>query len=157
MISLDWVNIDVPFSVIFCCQKRAISVVRAIVSVYLKVSECPFKQNKNMKYISLNVLRPPFSIYMIYLFYFLQILVKLGLKLAQKLTTFSIFWALARTDCSFQSFFTLICSQPRDKQNRACNFLRSKYFLNNLLLTVSCKICFQTSSSYWNKKWITLY
>ena len=36
----------------------------------------------------------------------------------------------------FNNFFSLICSQPRDKQNRARDFLLFKYFLNNLLLTV---------------------
>ena len=35
-----------------------------------------------------------------------------------------------------KSFFSLIHSQQRDKQNRARDFLVSKYFLNNLLLTV---------------------
>ena len=32
--------------------------------------------------------------------------------------------------------FNIICSQSRSKQNRACDFLLFKYFLNNLLLTV---------------------
>ena len=36
----------------------------------------------------------------------------------------------------FYNIFSLICSQPRDKQNHARNFLLFKYFLNNLLLTV---------------------
>ena len=36
----------------------------------------------------------------------------------------------------FNDIFSLICSQPRDKQKRALDFLLSKYFLNNLLLTV---------------------
>ena len=34
------------------------------------------------------------------------------------------------------NFFSLICSQPRDKQNRGRDFLLFKYFLNNLVLTV---------------------
>ena len=34
------------------------------------------------------------------------------------------------------SFFSLICSQPRDKQIRGRDFLFTKYFLNNLPLTV---------------------
>ena len=33
-------------------------------------------------------------------------------------------------------FFSLICSQPRDKQNRARDFFPFKYFLNDQLLTV---------------------
>ena len=36
----------------------------------------------------------------------------------------------------FCNFFSLICSQPRDKQNNARDFLLFKYFLNNLLSTV---------------------
>ena len=36
----------------------------------------------------------------------------------------------------FNDFFSLICSQPKDKQNRASDFLLSKYFLNDQLLTV---------------------
>ena len=51
------------------------------------------------------------------------------------------------------SLFVLICSQPRDKQNRAQHFLLFKYFLNNLLLTV-LRMRFQNSpnSSKQNKK-----
>ena len=36
----------------------------------------------------------------------------------------------------FNYFFSLICSQPRHRQNRARDFLLSKYFFSNLLLTV---------------------
>ena len=36
----------------------------------------------------------------------------------------------------FNNIFALIGSQPRGKQNRACNFLLFKHFLKNLLLTV---------------------
>ena len=36
----------------------------------------------------------------------------------------------------FNNFFSLICSQSRDKENRVRDFFLSKYFLNNLLLTV---------------------
>ena len=74
---------------------------------------------------------------MIYLFYSLQILVKLGSNLGQTLTIFPILWAPATTELQFSIlFFSLICSQPRDKQNRAHDFLLSQYFFN-LLLTVS--------------------
>ena len=89
--------------------------------------------------VSLNVLRPTFfNIYnIIYLFYALQILVKLGSKLGEKLTTFSYFMSSCTNRIEvFNDFFSLICSQPRDKQNRARDFLLFKYFLNNLLLTV---------------------
>ena len=74
---------------------------------------------------------------MIYLFYALQISVKLGLKLGQKLTTFSYFMSSCTNRIEvFNNFFSLICSQPRGKQNRARDFLLFKYVLNNLLLTV---------------------
>ena len=81
-----------------------------VIAVF-KVSEYPFKQNKNMLKnkivllytyfynISLNVLRPTFfNIYIIYHIYFLQISVKLGSKLGQKLTTFPTLWAPAPTE-----------------------------------------------------------
>ena len=71
----------------------------------------------------------PFSIYIIYLFYALQISVKLRSKLGQKLTTFPIFRAPAPTELQFSIiFFSLIYSQPRDKQNHARDFVLSKYF-----------------------------
>ena len=79
----------------------------------------------------------PFSIYTIYLFYALQISVKLGSKLGPKLTTLLIFSAPAPTELQFSViFFSLICSQPRDKQNHTRDFRLSKYFLNNLPLGV---------------------
>ena len=36
----------------------------------------------------------------------------------------------------FKNLFAMMCSQTRDKQNLACDFLLFKYFLNNLLLTI---------------------
>ena len=36
----------------------------------------------------------------------------------------------------FYIFFSLICSQPRDKQNRDHDFFLFKYFLNNIFSTV---------------------
>ena len=76
-------------------------------STWLKVSEGPFKENKNtlkiiqvLLYthfynISLNVLRPN---YVIYLFHTFQISGKLASKLGQKLTTFPTLWAPAPTE-----------------------------------------------------------
>ena len=78
----------------------------------------------------------PFSIYIIYPFHAFQISGKLESTLGQKLTTLS---APAPTELQFSiNFFSLICSQPRDKQNCARDFFFSllKYFLNNLLLNV---------------------
>ena len=37
---------------------------------------------------------------------------------------------------AFNNLFALTCSQPREKENCAHNFLLFKYFLNNLLLTI---------------------
>ena len=79
----------------------------------------------------------PFSIYIIYLFYALQISVESGSKLGQNLTTFSYFMSSCTNRIKvFNDFFSLICSQPRDKQNRARDFFPFKYFLNDQLLTV---------------------
>ena len=114
-----------------------------------KVSEYPFKQNKNVLKnkavllytyfynISLNVLRPTFfNIYNIP--YLLSPNIgKIRVKVGPKTNYFSYFMSSC-TDriVVFNNFFSLIFSQPRDKQNRARDFLLFKYFLNNLLLTV---------------------
>ena len=67
----------------------------------------------------------------------LQISVKLGSKLGQKLSTSSYFMSSCTNRIEiFNDFFSLICSQPRDKKNRARYVLLFKYFLNNLLLTI---------------------
>ena len=114
-----------------------------------KVSEYPFKQNKNtlknikvplytyFYNISLNVLRPTFfNIYNIP--YLLSPNIgKIRVKVGPKTNYFSYFMSSC-TDriVVFNNFFSLIFSQPRDKQNCARDFLLFKYFLNNLLLTV---------------------
>ena len=114
-----------------------------------KVSEYTFKQNKNMLKnmtvllytyfynISLNVLRPTF--FNIYNLPFLRSpnIGKIRVKVGPKTDYFSyILSSCTNRIAVFNDFFSLICSQPRDKQNRARDFLFSKYFLNNLLLTV---------------------
>ena len=55
----------------------------------------------------------------------------------------------------FNNFFSLICSQPKDKQNRARDFVLSKYFLNNLLLTVFMQNTLSKFVKLLQKKWIT--
>ena len=70
-----------------------------------------------------------------YLFYALQVSVKLGSKFGQKLL-FLYCELCTNRIAVFNNFFPVICSQQGDKQNRACDFLLSRYFLNNLLLTV---------------------
>ena len=117
--------------------------------ICFKVSEYPFKQNKNMlknmtvllytyfHNISLNVLRPTF--FNIYGLSFLRSLNigKIKVKVGPKTNYFFyILSSCTNRIAVFNNFFSLICSQPRDKQNCARDFLLSKYFLNNVLLTV---------------------
>ena len=87
--------------------------------------------------ISLNVLRLTF--FNIYNLPFLRSpnIGKIKVKVGPKTNYFSYFMSSC-TDriVVFNNFFSLIFSQPRDKQNRARDFLLFKYFLNNLLLTV---------------------
>ena len=58
----------------------------------------------------------------------------------------------------FNSFLSLISSQPRDKLNRARFFFLFKYFLNNKLIAVFMQNArFQNSSSYCKKNSVTRY
>ena len=115
----------------------------------LKVSEYPFQQNKNMLKnktvllytylynISLNVLRPTFVNTYNLPFLRSRNIDKIRVKVGPKTSYFSSFMSsCTNTVAVFVNLFSLICSQPRDKQNRARDFLLFKYFLNNLLLTV---------------------
>ena len=62
---------------------------------------------------------------------------KIRVKIGPKTNYFSyILSSCSNRIAVFINFFSLICSQPRDKQSRARDFLLSKYFLKNLLLTV---------------------
>ena len=116
---------------------------------WFKVSEYPFKQKKNMLKniavllytyfynISLNVPRPTF--FNIYNLSFLcsPSIAKIRVKIGPKTNYFSyIFSSCTNRIAVFHNFFSLICSQPRDKQNCAHDFPLSNYFLNNLFLTV---------------------
>ena len=117
--------------------------------ISLKVSEYPFKQNKNMLKnmkvllytcfynISLNVLRPIF--FNIYNLPFSRPanIGKIRVNDRPKTNYFSYFTSSCTNRIAvFYNFFSLICSQPRGKQNHARDFLLFKYFLDNLLLTV---------------------
>ena len=87
--------------------------------------------------ISLNVLRPTF--FDIYNLPFLLSpnIGKIRVKVGPKTNYFSnILSSCTNRIAVFNNVFSLICSQSRDKQNRAHDFLLSKNFLNNLLLTV---------------------
>ena len=119
------------------------------IQISFKVSEYPFKQNKNtlknikvplytyFYNISLNVLRPTFFNICNLPFSHFPNIRKIRVKVGPKTNYFSYFMSSC-TDkiVLFNNFFSLIFSQPRDKQNRARDFLLFKYFLNNLLLTV---------------------
>ena len=115
---------------------------------FIKVSEYPFKENRNtlkniqeLLYthfysISLNVLRPNFfNILNLPISHFPNIR-KIRVKVGPKTNYFSYFMSSC-TDriVVFNNFFSLIFSQASVKQNRARDFLLFKYFLNNLLLT----------------------
>ena len=98
----------------------------------MRVVLCTFFYN-----ISLNVLRPTF--FNIYNLPFLHSpnISKIRFKVAPKTNYFSyILSSCTNRITVFNNLFSLIYSQPRVKQNRALDFLLSKYFLNNLLLTV---------------------
>ena len=84
-------------------------------------------------YIFLNVLRPTF--FNIYNLPFLRSpnIGKIRVKVGPKTNYFFLLYELLHQQ---NWSFSLICSQPRGKQNRAHDFLLFKYFLNNLLLTV---------------------
>ena len=115
----------------------------------VKVAEYPFKQNKNtLKNIkvllythfyntSFNILRPTFFNITNLPFSHFPNIKKIRVKVGPKTNYFSYFMSSC-TDriVVFYSFFSLIFSQPRDKQGRALDFLLFKYFWNNLLLTV---------------------
>ena len=119
------------------------------VGFLFKVSEYPFKQNRSMLKkmsvllytyflnISLNVLRPIFFNICNLPFLSSPNIGKIRVKVGPKTNYFSYFMSSCTNRIAvFNNFFSLICSQPRDKQNRARDFLLFKYFLNNLLLTV---------------------
>ena len=115
----------------------------------IKVSEYPFKQNrntlKNIKVllctyfynISFNVLGPTFFNICNFPFPHLPNIKKIRAKVGPKTNYFSYFMSSCTDRIAvFNIFFSLTCSQPRDKQNGVRDFIFFKYFLNNLLLTV---------------------
>ena len=119
----------------------------------IKVSEYPFKQNrsilKNMIVllytdflnISLNVLRPTFFNICNLPFLSSLNIGKIWVKVGPKTNYFFYFMSSCTNRFTvFNNFFSLICGQPRDKQNHVRDFFPFKYFFNNqkiwLLLTV---------------------
>ena len=113
----------------------------------MKASEYPFKQSrstlKNMTVllytyfvnISLNVLRPNFFNICNLTFLHCPNIGKIRVKVGPKTNYFSYFMSSCTNRIVvFSNFFSLIYSQPRDKQNRARDFFPFECFLNNQLL-----------------------
>ena len=87
--------------------------------------------------ISLNLLRPTFFNICNLPFLRSPNIGKITVKVGPKTNYFLYFISFCTNVIAvFNNFFTLIYSQLRDKQNRACDFFPSKYFLNNKLFTV---------------------
>ena len=110
-----------------------------------KVSEHPFKQNRSMLKIwlcynyffniSLNAIRPTF--FNICNLPFLRSLniCKIRVKVGPKTNYFSYFMSSCTNRIAvFSNSFSLIYSQPRNKQNRALDFFSFWIFLNNQFL-----------------------
>ena len=120
-----------------------------VICCQFKVSEYPFKQNrsrlKNMTVllytyffnIFLNVLRPTFFNICNLRFLHSPNIGKTRVKVGPKTNYFSYFMnSCTNRIAVFSNFFSLIYSQPRDKQNRARYFFPFECFLNNQLLIV---------------------
>ena len=102
--------------------------------------------------IFLNVVRITFSIYIIYLFYALQISEKLGSKLRQKLTTFPIFGAPLPTELQFSIiFFHWHTANQETNKPVPTIFLNIFWIIN--FYQFSCKIRWMNYSN----EWITHY
>ena len=87
--------------------------------------------------ISLNVLRPTFFNICNLPFLSSPNIGKIRVKVGPKTNYFFYFMSSCTNRIAvFSNFFKLIYSQPRDKQNCACNFFPFEYFLNNQLLIV---------------------
>ena len=87
--------------------------------------------------ISLNVLRPTFFNICNLPFLSSPNIGKIRVKAWPKANYFSYFMSSCTSKTAvFNNFFSLICSEPRDKQNRARGFFPFEYFLNNQLLTI---------------------
>ena len=118
------------------------------VGFLFKVSEYPFKQNRSMLKkmsvllyiyilnISLNVLRPIFFNICNLPFLSSPNIGKIRVKVGPKTNYFSYFMSSCTNKIAvFNIFFSLICSQSRNKQNRARYFFFPfEYFLNQLLI-----------------------
>ena len=95
---------------------------RNINHLHILRSEVPFQNMAVLSYtyfynISLCIQDQPFPSYVIYLFYALQISVKLRSKLGQKINYFPAFWAPAPTELQFSIIFFLwyVANQETNK------------------------------------------
>ena len=126
-------SLERPFLTFINCWQSFLRLNSTIVRPWL-----PTRWHNSYFYnISLNVVRPAFvNIYNLPFLRFPNI-GKIGVKVGPKTSYFSSFMSsCTNTVAVFVNLFSMICSQPRDKQNRARDFLLFKYFWNNLLLTV---------------------
>ena len=138
--------------------------------ILLKVSEYPFKQNKNMLKnmtvllytnfynISLNVLRPTF--FNIYNLPFLRSpnIGKIRVKVGPKTDYFSyILSSCTNRIAVFNDFFHWCAANQETKKTVLAIFFFPNIFWIIYFWLFSCQIRFQSSSSYCNKKWITHY
>ena len=88
-----------------------------------------------------NVLRPTFSNIFNLPFSSSPNIGKIRVKVWPKTNYFSYFMSSCTNRIAvFNIFFSLIRSQPRDKQNLVRDFFPFEYFLNNQLLTVFMEI-----------------
>ena len=95
-------------------------------------------------------------IYILYLFYTLWISDKKGSKLGYNQTIFGTLWAHTPTKLQFRTIYLhrYVTNQEANKT------IPTIFFFSNIfwIISVNCfhtKICFQNSSNYWNKKWVT--
>ena len=134
------------FYTFYCCWKYCFL---QVFQPQFEVSEYPFKQNRSMLKnttmllhtyfvnISLNVLRPTFFNICNLPFLSSPNIGKIRVKVGPKTNYFSYFMSSCTNRIEvFNNFFSLICNQPRDKQNCARDFFHFEYFLNDQLLTV---------------------
>ena len=135
----------------------------------LKASEYPFKQNKNalknltvLLYtsfynISLNVLRPNF-----FNRYNLPFLPSHKINQKSKVGAKTNYFWYFRSSYTirimfFNNFFHWYVANQATNKTVSAIFFFSNIFWIIYFYLFSCKICFQNSSHYYNKKWMTHY
>ena len=85
--------------------------------------------------------------------YLKKVIGKSRVKVGPKTNYFSYFMSSGTNRIAvFNNYLSLICSQPRDKQNCARYFFSFEYFVSNQLLTVFMETTLSNSSNYCYKK-----